>query len=215
VRAIDAPTHAVSASEPARARSLRLDPKRWRVIERESGPVDYYRVVDDPKQPFIRAEYRPPLATTVLGYELDEATRKRASRVSWKWRAITLPEGGDECQEGKGDSAAVLYVTWKRGLRYYTLKYVWTTESPRGAVCDRKRNPLVAQDTVVVEAGPPLSIWRSESVDLKAEFRRHFAEGDAHAEVPEFIGIGIMTDGDQTHSPSAADYADFVLELEP
>ena len=33
-------------------------------------------------------------------------------------------------------------------------------------------------------------------------------EGD----VPDFVGIGLMSDGDQTNSVSAADYAGFVLE---
>ena len=49
-------------------------------------------------------------------------------------------------------------------------------------------------------------------VDLKQEFRRHFGDGDPNAEVPDFVGVGIMTDGDQTKSESSADYADFVLK---
>jgi hypothetical protein len=46
---------------------------------------------------------------------------------------------------------------------------------------------------------------------LKSEFQHHFANGDPNADVPDLVGIGLMTDGDQTHSDSAADYADFVL----
>jgi hypothetical protein len=30
--------------------------------------------------------------------------------------------------------------------------------------------------------------------------------------VPDFMGVGIMSDGDQTRSDSSADYADFVLD---
>jgi hypothetical protein len=29
--------------------------------------------------------------------------------------------------------------------------------------------------------------------------------------VPDFIGVGLMTDGDQTRSESAADYGDFTV----
>jgi hypothetical protein len=135
--------------------------------------------------------------------------------VKWKWRAVTLPKGADECVKGKGDSSAVVYLTWKRGLRYYTLKYVWTTASTRGAVCGSKRNPFVAQDTVILRSGGAGSSWKSEAIDLHREFRRHFANGDPNAEVPRFLGIGIMTDGDQTKSESAADYADFVVVSAP
>jgi len=140
-----------------------------------------------------------------------DADRERARTLKWSWRAVTLPSGGNECANGKGDSAAVVYATWKRGLRYYTLKYVWSAVGPKGAVCDQKRNPFVAQDTVVLESGGPLGEWRTESVDLKAEFRKHFEKGDPNASVPDFLGVAIMTDGDQTKSESVADYADFVL----
>ena len=72
--------------------------------------------------------------------------------------------------------------------------------------------PFVAQDTVVVDSGPPLDTWHTVDIDLAAEFRKHFADGAADAEVPDFVGIGIMSDGDQTHSESSADYASFVLQ---
>jgi hypothetical protein len=43
------------------------------------------------------------------------------------------------------------------------------------------------------------------------EFRNHFEGGDPGASVPDLIGVGIMSDGDQTGSVSEADYADFVI----
>ena len=47
---------------------------------------------------------------------------------------------------------------------------------------------------------------KEEQIDPSAEFRAHF-EGD----VPDFVGVGLMSDGDQTRSISAADYSGFVL----
>jgi hypothetical protein len=79
-------------------------------------------------------------------------------------------------------------------------------------VCDKKRNPFLAQNTVIVETGAPLSEWRSVDLDLRAEFRKHFEGGDKSAEVPELFGIGLMSDGDQTASVSSADFADFTLQ---
>jgi hypothetical protein len=70
---------------------------------------------------------------------------------------------------------------------------------------------FLAEDTVVLESGAGTGAWVSEDLDLPAEFRRHFASGDPNAEVPDLVGLALMTDGDQTHSESAADYADFVL----
>ncbi len=178
-------------------------------MERASGPVNYYSVLPGPPQ-HIRSDYRPGLKTAVVGYAA-KSEQARATHLAWRWRALALPIGGDECRSGKGDSAAVVYVTWKRGLRYYTLKYVWSAVSVKGAVCDRKRNPFLAQDTVVLESGVPLNEWKSVELDLRAEFRKHFEDGSADASVPDFFGVGLMSDGDQTVSASSADFAEFVL----
>jgi DUF3047 family protein len=198
------------ANENAQARSLPV--AAFRVVERESGPTNYYRLFKDSDPAFIRAEYHPPYETTVLGVQVADADRASARVLSWRWRALTLPKGGNECQAGKGDSAAVVYVSWRRGLRWYTLKYVWSAVAPKAAVCDKKSNPFLAQNTVVLETGAPLNVWRSEHIDLKSEFRTHFEDGDQTASVPDLLGVGIMTDGDQTQSDSSADYADFVLQ---
>jgi hypothetical protein len=132
-------------------------------------------------------------------------------KLEWSWRAIKLPEQADECNSKKGDSPAVVYVTWRRTLRWYSLKFVWSASRPRGTICDRRRNAFVAQDTVVLESGGPLGVWKRESIDLSKLFRDHFEDGDKDADIPGLIGLGVMTDGDQTKTESTGDYADFVL----
>ena len=67
------------------------------------------------------------------------------------------------------------------------------------------------QDTVILESGGPVGVWKKESIDPSAEFRAHFENGDPNADVPDFVGIGIMSDGDQTQSISSADYTGFIL----
>lgn len=190
---------------------LRVPISNWRVVKRESGPINYYTLHPEAEPPYIRGNYHSPLETVVLGYQVPDDDRARVKFLHWKWRAVTLPEGGNECAKGKGDSAAVIYVSWRRFLRWYAVKYVWSSVGPKGAVCDKKSNPFMAQDTVILESGAPLGTWRDEAIDLDAEFRKHFADNDPKASVPDFMGVGLMTDGDQTQSDSAADYADFYL----
>ena len=190
---------------------LVIDPAAWRVVKSESGPVDYYTVQSEGTTRFVHARYMPPMKTTVLGFQIPDADRQRARKLRWTWRAITLPVGGDECSPRRADSAAVVYVTWKRGLRYYSLKYVWSAVSPKGNVCDSRRNPFVAQDTVIVESGGPLGQWRPVEIDLAQHFRHHFEHDDPNASVPDFVGVAIMSDGDQTNSESSADYGTFTI----
>jgi len=202
----------LGASEPNSKRDVAVDLKAFRVIPQESGSVNYYTLHQAPEA-YWHAAYHPPLDTAVLGYEIPEKERRSVAHLKWKWRAVVLPKGGDECIDGRGDSAAVVYVTFRRGLRWYSLKYVWSAVGKRGATCDRKRNPFRAQDTIIVDSGPPVGDWRTVEIDPDDEFRKHFEAGDPHAEVPDLVGIAIMTDGDQTKSPSEADYGAFTLSL--
>jgi hypothetical protein len=185
--------------------------EHWRIIDSQSGPVNYYSLLRDGPRTFLRGTYQPPNKKAVLGFEVPDASRGRLHRLDWSWRAIKFPDGGDECVKEKGDSSAVVYVTWRRFLRWYSLKYVWSATRKSGTVCDRRRNTFVAQDTVVLESGGPAGVWKRESLDLAREFRAHFGEGDEHADIPPLMGLGVMTDGDQTKSVSTGDYSDFVL----
>lgn len=187
-----------------------IDLAAFRVIPSESGDVVYYKRITA-RPPYLRAEYEPPWETTVLGYEMPEARRRSIAEIRWQWRARTLPKGGNECKEGLGDSAAGVYVTWRRGLKWYSIKYLWSATAPKGAVCSKKRGMFRAQDSVIVESGGPLGEWRTHRVDPDVAFRKHFEGGDPKADVPDLIGIGILTDGDQTKSRSAADYGQFVI----
>jgi len=179
----------------------------------EEGPgLGYYRVLTDASgEPFIRSLYVPDQSTVTLAVKVPEALRSLVTHVRWRWRAQTFPRGGDECRAGATDSAADVYLTFKTRLRWYTLKYVWSSVGKKGVVCDQKRFVVSSQDTIVLESGPPANEWRDEEIDVRGAFRAHFKGGDANADVPDFVGLGILSDGDATHSESSADYARFVL----
>jgi hypothetical protein len=198
---------------PPGTRAFVVGPEKFSVLKRDSGPVNYYRTINDPSQTFIRGVYRPGLETVTLFAEAPEELRRGVRLVRWRWRALVLPREGDECAGGnRADSAANVYLTWKSGLRWYSLKFVWTTEAHQiGASCAGKRNPLVAQDSIVLRSGGPVGVWRDEEIDPQRLFREHFESGDPTAELPDLAGIGILSDGDQTNSASAADFGGFVL----
>jgi len=203
-----APDAGPSVPAPPTLVETKLDIRHFKVIERDSGNINYYeKVLNDPEGPMLRARYRAGVDTAVLGLELPEALRSKAKRVHWRWRVLVFPVHGNECAPGKGDSAASVFVTFKRGLKYYVLKYSWSTDGPKGAVCDKRRGPFFVRDTVILESDGPTNVWIDEEMNPRTEFVRHF--GGSEAEVPDFVGLGVMTDGDQTNSPAQADYADF------
>ena len=199
----------LAAAAPAVAR---LDVGDFRVVDgptRESAV--YYKVVDGSEGRMLRGRYRPGLASVVLGAPVPKDLRGRVRRVRWRWRVRAFPVGGDEC-DGPGDSGASVFISFKRGLRWYILKYVWSPLSPLGATCDRKRSLFLHRDTIVLEHAGPTFKWLAEIVDVRQAFIDHFANGDPKADVPDLLGIGVMTDGDQTNSESGADWADLEVE---
>lgn len=199
----------VSAQDPS---PLKLDLRAFRPVEGpSSGPAVYYQVIDDPEAVVLRGDYRPGMESVSMGIEIPDAERGRVRRIRWRWRARAFPAGGDECRPGKGDSAASVSFAFKRGLKWYVLKYVWSSVGRLGAVCDSKRSMFMARDTIVLESGGAPGSWLVEVVDVRQAFIDHFEHGDRHADVPDLVGIGVMTDGDQTRSDAAADWADFEI----
>jgi hypothetical protein len=210
---LGAPVRDQAAGDPPDSTSVALDVHAFRPVEGpSSGPEVYYRVADGPEGPLLRGSYHPGMETVTMGIPIPGALAHRARRLRWSWRARTFPDHGDECRAGRGDSAASVSLAFKRGLKWYILKYVWSSVSPLGAVCDRKRALLLARDTIVLESGGAPGTARREVVDVRRAFIDHFADGDQHAEVPDLVGIGVMTDGDQTRSESGADWTGFELQ---
>jgi len=209
---------AVPQANGSPARPFPFDVRQFKVLDERYDPENphaevksYYQVIDDGHDRYIHGLYLPPRDTITLFREVPDQLRNGVRRMTWRWRAFALPRKGNECAPGLGDSAANVYVTWKRGLRWYSLKLIWSTEAPLGATCNKIRNPLMASDSIVLRTGTTSIGWVEESIDPEALFREHFAGGDPNAEIPELQGIGLMSDGDQTLSASGADYADFVL----
>ena len=112
----------------ADARERELDFHDLRPVE--SGHRGYYELRKDEVGSYVHAHYRVGDDATKLALVIPDADRAGRHRLTWRWRALVLPRGGDECDPRKTDSAASVYVAWRRGLRWYGLKYSWSAVSP-------------------------------------------------------------------------------------
>jgi Protein of unknown function (DUF3047) len=187
-----------------------IPPQAFKVLEQDSGPVNYYSVVKEGDTAMIHSAYKPGLATVVLAGVVPEEARKQVSRVIWRWRVHSLPKDSNDCGPGFTDSGAAVFLTFKAGAKYMILKYVWATTGKVGSFCQSKRGWFLDRDTILLHVGGPLDTWVSEEVDPRADFAKHF--GTKLEDVPNFVGLAIMTDGDQSNSVVESDYADFVVD---
>jgi hypothetical protein len=187
---------------------IHLDPREFRRVDRDSGGTNYYSTVEEDGVRLLRGQYRPPGDGTTYGLEIPERLHKGVKRVRWRWRARVLPPGANECVPGKGDTAASVFLTFKSGAKWLILKYVWATEGQVGQRCEQTNGWFIARTVFVLEKGPTDG-WRTEEVDPRADFVKAF--GGRPEDVPNLMGVGVRTDGDQANAPSEGDYADFTL----
>jgi len=181
-------------------------PKRWRTwpMQRDDA-AKVYKVSEENGKKFIRADDKEDLSEQIfLNFDWDVKARPR---LSWSWRAQTLPENGNEASDPTNDSACALYVVIGR-YKGHAIKYVWSTTLPAGKTVSRRDGKLMVK---VLDTGAgKIGRWNSHSVDVTSDYKELFGkELDRNPS-----GIGILTDGNATHKPSACDYADFTVSGE-
>jgi hypothetical protein len=85
-------------------------------------------------------------------------------------------------------------------MPYATLMYVWCNQCEPGTVIASPRTDRIRK--LVVESGPRrLNQWLDYERDIRADYERVFGEKPG-----ALVGIGIMSDTDNTRSRSQAWY---------
>jgi hypothetical protein len=94
-------------------------------------------------------------------------------------------------------------------MPYATLMYVWSNDSPVGTVIHNPRTERIRK--LVIESGSHrLGQWQTYERDVRADFEKAFGE------VPgDLVGIGVMTDSDNTKSVARAWYGPVRLTTAP
>ena len=178
-------------------------PNVWKVRGRMTEAETIYRVSEEDGRRFLAA--RADGDSIMIGLErpFDPA---EYPFMRWDWRVRQLPAGGDERAKNTNDSAAGVYVIFPGNFFLpRVLKYVWSTGAPVGT---RESSPAVSSTKIIViESGDSDSTqWRTATVNVKKDYETLFGSPP-----PRARGIGILTDGNDTSSVAAADYANFQL----
>lgn len=176
---------------------------KWRGFEQEDEKP--YRVIEENGNRFLRAEDR---GENVLLYKDVRWDSQAYPFVSWRWRIRAVPEGADARYEDSADSAAGVYLTYRRrfGLVPETVKFVWSGHLRPGAAF---RRPGIGMPwTVVAGSGAADDRrWRRVVYNVSDVYRETF--GGKPSGRP--LGIGVLSDANNTGSYAAADYDDFVV----
>jgi len=114
--------------------------------------------------------------------------------LEWRWKILTLPEGGDLRNKGTNDQAIQIYVTFPRfpsPIRSRFVGYIWDSSAPEGTVV---KGQLVTY--IVVRSGKrDMGKWFTESRNVYEDYKNVFGE-----EPGELDSISITIDSDDTNS---------------
>jgi len=125
--------------------------------------------------------------------------------LAWRWKIIRFPTGAREDIKNKNDSPAGVYVLFKDGFFFKSLKYVWSDTLPVGTAITSQYNSSVK--IIVLETGAgKTGQWVAERVNFKNDMERYVGK-----KLSEIKGVGILTDADNTRSRAEACYDSLTL----
>jgi len=170
-------------------------PGEWK--EQSWGKPAYdLEIVSDNGQAVL--QFRSKGATSTINRDLKASVDlKETPILEWRWKAMTLPAGGNACQQAADDQAAQVYVVWLRtpeAVRSRIIGYVWDSTAPAGTTCKSQKMSTVTY--VVLRSGAgELGKWITERRNVAEDFRKIYGEAP---DKPNVLSLAI--DSDDTRS---------------
>lgn len=164
-----------------------------------------YRVVTHEGRRVLHA--RSGSREVTLGLGVKDWDLEQHPIVEWEWKVVVLPQGADESQGGRQDSAAALTAVWMIGLPFVVrrLTYTFSSTLPAGSRVSSRfgYDQLLVADSGVRQVGE----WRRVRVNLLENYRAFFDRQDAEAPT----GVALTTDAGDTGSRAEAYFANVRL----
>jgi len=132
--------------------------------------------------------------------------------LSWKWKAIRLPKGGDIRKRETDDQAGQIYVVFPKFpsmINSRSMGYIWDTQTPIGLA--GTSTAYSKMKYVVLQSGPAkLNQWITETRNVYEDYKKFFEED------PPTVGTVLLYINTQ-HTKSLAEcaYADIFFSSSP
>ncbi len=207
-------------------------PRGWRpwIIARTKAPTQYDLVVDPTTRQVVLHAVSERAATGMKQLlDVDPAVRPW---IQWQWRVLDLIGEADNAARHSDDSPVRLLLFFDgdhstlpareqmlmetariltgQPVPFATLMYVWENQQPVGTVIP---HPVLGQLKMVVAGSgrdPRLGQWKTFERNYVDDYRRAFGMPPG-----KLVGVGILTDTDNTMSRIESFYGDIELKSAP
>jgi Protein of unknown function (DUF3047) len=204
-------------------------PAGWRplVILRTKRQTDY-QLVDDSGKTVLRA--RAVNASSALMHDLSADPNERPW-LSWQWKIDNLLKTADNTRRATEDSPVrivlgfdgdkdtlpfadqILFETAKvvtgHDFPYATLMYIWENKEPVGTVIRSSHSSRIKM-MVAASGVDGVGRWREFTRNIVEDYEKAFGEKPGR-----LLGVGVLTDTDNTGETIEAWYGDIRLMREP
>lgn len=149
-------------------------PVGWK-LEKTPGPNSKY-VIEREKEDYF---FRLLSANDGFGFRKEITFDIRQyPYLSWWWKAIQLPKGGDIRKKETDDQAGQIFVVFPRFpalINSRSMGYVWDTQAPKGLA---GTSPAFSKAKyVVLQSGTEkLNQWVFESRNVYEDYKKYFQE---------------------------------------
>ena len=197
-------------------------PDKWEpvVILRTKKPT-HYRLVAEQQRTVLHAKAVGASSGLMQHVSIDPNSQPW---LNWQWKIASLVETADNFKSVAEDSPVrivlgfdgdkeslpfsdqVLFETAKlitgHDFPYATMMYIWENKAPVGTVIPNSRSGRIQK--VVAASGPEgVGQWRSFTRNIVEDYEKAFGEKPGR-----LIGIGVLTDTDNTGETVEAWYGD-------
>jgi hypothetical protein len=189
-------------------------PDDWVYVSSDEEILSYDEVRDAGEKMVVREEagnhfLRVETKDAALRYTKRNGVEfdwnlKTHPRLTWRWRAFTLPEGASE--RGKNDAGGAVYVTFGTDWlgRPKSIKYTYSSSLPVGTVVDFGNLYVI----VIGSAREPnTGQWKTVTRNVVQDYRQVF--GGKPPKRP--VSVTIWSDSDTTHDRARVDFDDIAL----
>jgi hypothetical protein len=200
-------------------------PEAWQPMTfRNMDRHTQYTLTRDQDRTVIRAHSQNAASGLIRHLRVDPV---QYPLIRWHWKIKRVLEKGDLSTKQGDDYAARIYVAfafdpeaagWWEWMRHRSaslfanpevpgtaLNYIWANKAPGNTIAP---NPYAPEAMMIVlqSGNAAAGRWMTETRDIVADYRRAFGRPP-----PPIIGIGLMTDTDNTGEETTAYYGDITL----
>jgi len=209
---------------PPFSKSGPLD-KGWEPLEFPNiSRKTQYRLVTDTDGRVLRAEANGSASGLITRLNIEPGD---SLLLKWRWKVSNVYKKGDATQKSGDDYPARIYVAFeyepektsffdrvkRKAVSVFAdgelpgsaLNYIWANRLPEGEIVTNPfsdETRMLAVDSGAEQAGK----WISHERDIVADYREAFGTAP-----PAIVGIGVMSDADNTGEQATAWFGDIQL----